>query len=195
MRPAPRRPGNSSTWSVSRAPAESTSQNTGTSCSSAYSVSRTIFSTVRAPHDPAFTVGVVGHHAHRPALDGADPGDHAVGRQVAGERVGEERVLDERAVVEEQREAVAHEQLPLALELGALLLEVALAGPLGGGPELVAHDVDAALYPWLPQRQLVKEEQPPPSPALEPQTQLPMRSYASDAAGCMWFMNPWTWPG
>ena len=32
MRPAPRRPGNSSTWSVMRAPAESTSQKTGSSC-------------------------------------------------------------------------------------------------------------------------------------------------------------------
>src|ERR687892_386890 len=57
MRPAPRRPGNSSTWSVIRAPAESTSQNTGSSWRRACSVSRTIFSTVRAPHDPAFTVG------------------------------------------------------------------------------------------------------------------------------------------
>jgi hypothetical protein len=57
MRPAPRRPGKSSTWSVRRAPAESTNQKTGSSCSSAYSVRRTIFSTVRAPHDPAFTVG------------------------------------------------------------------------------------------------------------------------------------------
>src|SRR5215510_4608713 len=57
MRPAPRRPGNSSTWSVIRAPAESTSQNTGSSWRSAYSVSRTIFSTVRAPQDPALTVG------------------------------------------------------------------------------------------------------------------------------------------
>src|SRR3954469_2584731 len=57
MRPAPRRPGNNSTWSVIRAPAESTSQNTGVSCRNAYSVSRTIFSTVRAPHEPALTVG------------------------------------------------------------------------------------------------------------------------------------------
>src|SRR5918995_5154747 len=57
MRPAPRRPGNSSTWSVIRAPAESTSQNTGSSWRRACSVSRTIFSTVRGPHEPAFTVG------------------------------------------------------------------------------------------------------------------------------------------
>ena len=57
MRPAPRRPGNRSTWSVMRAPAESMNQNTGSSSRSAASVTRTIFSTVRAPHEPAFTVG------------------------------------------------------------------------------------------------------------------------------------------
>ena len=51
-----------------RAPAESTSQNTGSSCLSAYSVSRTIFSTVRAPHEPAFTVGSLAiTHTGRPS--------------------------------------------------------------------------------------------------------------------------------
>src|SRR3954451_24995852 len=40
-----------------RAPAESMSQKIGVSCASAYSVTRTIFSTVLAPHEPAFTVG------------------------------------------------------------------------------------------------------------------------------------------
>src|SRR5512138_202726 len=69
MRPAPRRPGNSSTWSVMRAPAESTSQNTGSSWRRACSVSRTIFSTVRAPHDPAFTVGSLATtHTGRPSM-------------------------------------------------------------------------------------------------------------------------------
>ena len=69
MRPAPRRPGNSSTWSVMRAPAESTSQKTGSSSLSACSVSRTIFSTVRAPHEPAFTVGSLATtHAGRPSI-------------------------------------------------------------------------------------------------------------------------------
>src|SRR5918995_609441 len=68
MRPAPRRPGNSSTWSVIRAPAESTNQKTGSSCRSACSVSRTIFSTVRAPHEPAFTVGSLAMtHTGRPS--------------------------------------------------------------------------------------------------------------------------------
>ena len=41
--------GNRSTWSVMRAPAESTNQNTGSSWRRACSVSRTIFSTVRRP--------------------------------------------------------------------------------------------------------------------------------------------------
>ena len=40
-----------------RAPAESTSQKTASSWRRASSVARMIFSTVRAPHDPAFTVG------------------------------------------------------------------------------------------------------------------------------------------
>src|SRR5438477_4970825 len=40
-----------------RAPAESTSQKIGSSWRRACSVSRTIFSTVRAPHEPALTVG------------------------------------------------------------------------------------------------------------------------------------------
>ena len=40
-----------------RAPAESTNQKTGSSSRSAVSVARTIFSTVRAPHEPALTVG------------------------------------------------------------------------------------------------------------------------------------------
>ena len=69
MRPAPRRPGNSSTWSVMRAPAESTSQKIGSSWRSACSVRRTIFSTVRAPHEPALTVGSLAMtHTGRPSM-------------------------------------------------------------------------------------------------------------------------------
>ena len=40
-----------------RAPAESTSQKIGSSLAKATSVARMIFSTVRAPHEPALTVG------------------------------------------------------------------------------------------------------------------------------------------
>ena len=56
MRPAPRRPGKRSTWSVIRAPAESMNQKIGSSEASARSVTRIIFSTVRAPHEPALTL-------------------------------------------------------------------------------------------------------------------------------------------
>src|SRR5438067_10454199 len=56
IRPAPRRPGNISTWSVMRAPAESTSQTIGTPVRYAVSTILMIFSTVRAPQEPALTV-------------------------------------------------------------------------------------------------------------------------------------------
>src|SRR5262249_13912550 len=56
MRPAWRRPGNMSIWSVMRAPAESTRYTSGMRILPASSWMRRIFSTVRAPHDPAFTV-------------------------------------------------------------------------------------------------------------------------------------------
>jgi hypothetical protein len=68
MRPAPRRPGNISTWSVIRAPAESTSQTIGTPVRYAVSMIRMIFSTVRAPHDPALTVESLAiTHTERPS--------------------------------------------------------------------------------------------------------------------------------
>src|SRR2546423_4435792 len=51
-----------------RAPAESTSQNTGISWARPYSVKRMIFSTVRAPHEPAFTVvSLATTHTGRPS--------------------------------------------------------------------------------------------------------------------------------
>ena len=84
MRPAPRRPGNSSTWSVMRAPAESTSQNTGSSWRRAYSVSRTIFSTVRAPHEPALTVGSLAMtHTGRPSTRPTPVTTPSAGRSAA----------------------------------------------------------------------------------------------------------------
>src|ERR671917_1810451 len=84
MRPAPRRPGNSCTWSVMRAPAESTSQNTGSSCRSAYSGRRTIFSTVRAPHEPALTVGSLAiTHTGRPSTRPTPVTTPSAGRSAA----------------------------------------------------------------------------------------------------------------
>ena len=81
--------------------------------------------------------GIVGHHAHAAALDRARTGHDAVGGQVAGRGVGQQRVLDERVEVEEQVEAVAHEELALLLELGSVRVEVAREGPLGGSGHLV----------------------------------------------------------
>ena len=57
-----------------------------------------------------------------PAVDQALPGDHAVGGQVRAERVGELAVLDEAAVVEQQRDAVAHVELVLRSQLRRRLL-------------------------------------------------------------------------
>ena len=88
---------------------------------------------------------VVGHHAHRAAVDAADAGDDAVGREIAGERVGEQRVLDERALVEEQREAVAHEQLVLPRELLPFLGEVPLPRPVGELADAIARRSRGAL--------------------------------------------------
>ena len=122
-----------------RAPAESTSQNTGSSWRRAYSVRRTIFSTVRAPHEPALTVGSLAiTHTGRPSMR-PDAGDHAVGRQVVGGGVGQQTVLDEGARVEQQLQAVADEQLALAGELVGLLVEVALQGPVDAARLEVVH--------------------------------------------------------
>ena len=54
-----------------RAPAESMNQKIGSSWRSAYSVTRTIFSTVRAPHEPAFTVGSLATTYTGAAVDAA----------------------------------------------------------------------------------------------------------------------------
>ena len=139
MRPAPRRPGNSSTWSVSRAPAESTSQNTGSSCSSAYSVSRTIFSTVRAPQEPALTVESFAiTHTGRPSMVPTPVITPSAGRSPA-RALARSAFSTNDPVVEQEVEPVAHEQLALPCELLGLLVEVAAPGPLGGGVELVGH--------------------------------------------------------
>src|ERR1700722_11344005 len=113
-----------------RAPAESTRYTTGNSWRSACSVSRTIFSTARAPR-PGLHCRVVGHHAHRTTVDAADAGHHTVGRKISCERVREPRVFDERTVVEQPRDALAHEQLVLLRELVGALRQIALPGALG----------------------------------------------------------------
>ena len=100
-------------------------------------MSRTIFSTVRAPHEPALTVESLAiTHTGRPSMR-PDTGDDAVGGQVARDRVREQCVLDEGAVVEQQGQTVAHEQLVRRRELGAVLLEVAGERALGVLVDLV----------------------------------------------------------
>ena len=109
---------------------------------------RTIFSTVRAPHDPALTVGSLAiTQTGRPSIR-PDAGDDTVGGQIVGDRVGEQRVLDERALVEQQREPVPHEQLVRVRELAAVLLEVArerALGALARSPRIVISRTSTVL--------------------------------------------------
>ena len=81
--------------------------------------------------------GVVGHDAHGTAVHQPPPGDHAVRGQVVGgrQRVGQQPVLHEGPRVQQQRQAVAHEQLALAGQLVRLLVQVAPERPLGGRPD------------------------------------------------------------
>ena len=85
---------------------------------------------------------IVGHDAHRPALDPRNTRDNAVGRQVGCHRVGEQAVLDERARVDEQCNAIADEQLVLTSQFGALLGQV--AGERSLGSPFVRVDIGVA---------------------------------------------------
>ena len=85
----------------------------------------------RGPHDlldgarpprPGLHRGVVGDDDHRSAVDGPPPGDHAVGRQPRRPGVRVAAVLDEAAVVDQQRDPVAHVELVLPRQLGRRLL-------------------------------------------------------------------------
>ena len=68
-----------------RAPAESTSHTTGDSSRNAVSVRRMIFSTVRAPHDPAFTVGSLAMmHTGRPSTRALPVTTPSAGRSSPG---------------------------------------------------------------------------------------------------------------
>ena len=72
-------------------------QKTGSSSRSAASVTRTIFSTVRAPHDPAFTVGSLATTSTGRPSTVPRPVTTPSAGQPGGQRVGELAVLDERA--------------------------------------------------------------------------------------------------
>ena len=124
---------------MSRAPAESTSQNTGTSCSSAYSVSRTIFSTVRAPHEPAFTVGSLAMtHTGRPSTVPTPVTTPSAGRSPASALASSAFSTNEPSSSSSASRSRTN-SFPWRSSLARLLLEVALEGPLGGGADLVAH--------------------------------------------------------
>ena len=96
-----------------RAPAESTSHTIGTPVR--YAVLDDPDDLLDRPRAPRARLHrrVVGHQAHRAAVDGRGTGDDAVGRQVAGESVGVEAVLDEGPLVDEQPDPLAGEQLAL----------------------------------------------------------------------------------
>src|SRR5439155_11532842 len=73
----------------------------------------------------------------RAPVDPPDAGHDAVSRQVADNRVGKQRVLDERALVEQQRQPVAHEKLVLGRQLLGAAFEVAPPRPLADGLDVV----------------------------------------------------------
>src|SRR5713101_799189 len=87
MRPACRRPGNMSIWSVMRAPAA------------------------------RFHGGVVGHHRDLSALDRAKARNNTVCGKLFREHVGEQSVLQERVLVEQEVESLARGQLVLLAQL------------------------------------------------------------------------------
>ena len=96
MRPAPRRPGNISTWSVIRAPARVDEPEDRQLLAQRHlGGPHDLLDGARAPR-AGLDGRVVGDDDRRPAVDGAAPGDHAVGRQPGGQRVGVAAVLDER---------------------------------------------------------------------------------------------------
>ena len=86
---------------------------------------RRIFSTVRLPHEPALTVESLAMIATGAPGDARRAGDHAVGGQLGGQAVGERRVLDERVRVDQQRDALAREELALLRVLLVVLRRAA----------------------------------------------------------------------
>ena len=92
---------------------------------------RRIFSTVFGPHEPALTVGSLAISATgRPSIV-PTPGHDAVGAEPVLLPVGEQRLLGEGALVEQQRDALAHRQLALLERLLAVALGAAGERALG----------------------------------------------------------------
>ena len=113
---------------------------------SAYSVSRTIFSTVRAPHEPAFTVGSFAiTHTGRPSTVPTPVTTPSAGRSPASALASSASSTNEPSSSSSASRSRTN-SLPWRASFSRLLLEVPLAGPLGGGAELVGH------RPTLPHR-------------------------------------------
>ncbi len=91
---------------------------------------RRIFSTVRRPHEPAFTVESLAMMATGAPVEHRGAGDDAVGRQLGVEVVRQRSVLDEASGVDEARDALAREELAL---LGVLLVVLGRAALLDAG--------------------------------------------------------------
>ena len=96
---------------------------------------------------------VVGHQRDRPAIDRADARHHPVGAEPLLPPVGQQRLLGERAVVQQQRDALAHGQLALLERLLAVALGT--ASQRAGG-RLVQIGQPVALYPRVLDRRLAR---------------------------------------
>ena len=102
-------------------------------------MSRTIFSTVRAPHEPAFTVGSLAiTHTGRPSIRPTPVTTPSAGRSPAS-ALASSAVLDERVLVEQQREPVADEQLVLAARASRLPWRGCPAAPGRRAREIVGR--------------------------------------------------------
>ena len=86
---------------------------------------RRIFSTVFGPHEPAFTVGSFAISATGRPSTVAHARHDAVGAEPVPVPVGQQRLLGERALVEQQRDALAHGELALLARLLVVALRTA----------------------------------------------------------------------
>jgi hypothetical protein len=97
---------------------------------------------------------VVRHQADLAAVDPGDPGDHTIGGQSVGQAVGIEPVLDEGALVDQQRDPFAGEELALRGVGGVIALGAAGQHPLAD----------------LRKRLVVDHGRPPRAVSLRPRT-------------------------